>query len=83
MLLDKEVVGNTAEHFAIEYEVLMSNDDRVIKDFHTAAYFRLGCLWVKENIGEHVKFLPVLFRTMTGVVLWADGPSEKDLCRSI
>jgi hypothetical protein len=54
MLLDKEVVGSTAEQFAMEYEVLMSNDDRVIKDFHTAEYFRLGCHWVKEN----VKFLP-------------------------
>jgi hypothetical protein len=68
MLLDKEVVGNTAEHFAIEYEVLMSNDDRVIKDFHSAEYFRLGCHWVKENIGEHVKFLPVIISTDKTVV---------------
>jgi adenylate kinase len=57
MLLDKEVVGNTAEHFAIEYEVLMSNDDRVIKDFHTAVRTVYRYL---ENMSKHVLMMSMI-----------------------
>ena len=68
LLLDKDVVGETAEHFAVDFEMPMSDGDRVIRDFHTAEYFRLGSNWVRDNIGEHVKFLPIIISTDKTVV---------------
>jgi hypothetical protein len=63
LLLDKDIVGENAEKFALDFEPLLCNDERVIKDFHTAEYFRLGSKWVKENVGAHVKFLPIIIST--------------------
>jgi hypothetical protein len=67
-LLDSEVVGEQGEHFAVDFEMKLLNGKRVISDFHTGEYFRLGSAWVKANVGENVKFLPIIISTDKTVV---------------
>jgi hypothetical protein len=69
MRLDKDVVGVNVEHIAIDNQVLIPHGDMVIRDFHTAEYFRLGCKWVKEHVGDNAKFLPVIISTDKTVLL--------------
>jgi hypothetical protein len=39
LLPDKAIVGEKAEKFALDFEPILCNDERVIKDFHTAEFF--------------------------------------------
>jgi hypothetical protein len=59
-LLDNKIVGNYGENFAVDFELKEVNGERIISDFHTAEYMRMGSEWVKENIGPNVKLLPII-----------------------